>query len=201
MALKKTSTLVAVAAPKAAASKHLIGDVSLALIVDTFLEAKAINESSKANMDSAAAELKESAFETWLDNKGSSGTILFEGKSGGAVNISCKDQYYAITEEALEDVVGIIGLPNAEAMFSYDEVLKADLDKIDEAKRADFVAGVQALAASMGISPDVLTMVQKPAPIKGVFHAQRHSALTRAQNLALQQGAVKTTISIAVKKA
>jgi hypothetical protein len=200
MALKKTSSLVPVAAPKATASKHLIGDATLAPVVDAFLAAKAINESSKANMDTAAAELKESGFETWLDAKGANGTVLFQGATG-AVNVSCKDQYYAISEEALEDVVAIIGEPNADALFSYDEVLKADLDLIEEDKRAAFVAGVQALAASMGIASNVLSLVQRPAPIKNVFHTQRHTALTRAQNLALQQGAVKTTISIAVKKA
>ena len=200
MALKKTSSLVPVAAPKAAASKHLDGDATFAPVVDAFLAAKAINESSKANMDAAAADLKESGFETWLEAKGANGTILFQG-STGAVNVSCKDQYYAITEEALEDVISIIGEKNADDLFSYDEVLKADLDLIEEDKRAAFVAAVQDLAAQMGIAPGVLSMVQRPAPIKSVFHAQRHTALSRAQNLALQQGAIKTTISIAVKKA
>jgi len=200
MALKKTSTLIPVAAPKASAKDHLTGDAALAPTVDAFLAAKAANDASKANMEAAAAELKESGFNAWLDAKGSSGTIVFQGETG-AVNVSCKDQYSAITEEALEDVIAVIGEPNADAMFSYDEVLKADLDKIAEDKRAEFVAGVQALAAKMGIDPTVLSMVQRPVPIKTVFHTQRHSALTRSQNLQLQAGAVKTVISITAKKA
>ena len=200
MALKKTNTLLPVAAPKAASSKHIAGDPSLAPVVDAFLAAKAIVDSAEANMASAAAELKEVGFKTWLDAKGANGTVLFQGTTG-AVNVSCKDQYYGISDEALEDVVELIGEPNAEALFAYDEVLKVDVAKIDEDKREAFVAAVRALATTMGIDPNVMAMVQKATPIKSVFHAQRHTALTKAQNLALQAGPVKTTVSIAVKKA
>ncbi len=202
MALKKTSTTVALAVPSAAKSDKLTGDAALAPTVDKFWAAHSAFETAKANKESAQADLIESAFNTWIDQKGAAGTVQFTGTSDDRkVNVSCKDQYSALPVEkdgscpALDQVVSIIGEEIADTLFSYDEELKISIDLVDEDKRAAFVEGVQQLAAAMGISQDVMKFVQRPSPIKAIFHTARHSKLTPAQNRALQP-IVKTVISV-----
>jgi len=203
MALKKTSTLLPVATTTAAAaSKHLIGSAALAPSVDAYFAASAIMDSAKANLDAAKADLTEAAFETWLDKRGASSTVVFTGTTPElAVNVSVKDQYSAMSEDNLDNIIEVIGESAADALLSYDEVIEVKLDAIIEAQRAAFVEGVRALALQLGLDQDVIKLTQKIKPIKDVFHAQRHTLLTPEQNRTLQEnGVIKTVISVAARK-
>ncbi len=201
MALRKTSTVLPSAPVTAAATKHLIGSPALASTVDAYFAASAIVESAKANLDAAKADLSEAAFGTWLEKRGASSTVVFEGTKGEAVNVSVKDQYSAMSDENLPVIVGVIGEDAAEALLTYDEVIEVKLDVIAEELRAAFVEQVRNLALGMGLSQDVIKLTQKIKPIKDVFHTQRHALLSPEQNQALQDnGIIKTVVSVAARK-
>lgn len=196
MALKKTNTTVNVVLPSTSSSKHITGDPAMAVVVDQFLAAQQRFDTAKGDLDTYKSELADAGFEAWLKAKGAASTVTFEGTTGELVNVSCKDQYSAFPEENLDAVTAIIGEEAAEQLLSYEETLAVDVSLISEAKRAEFVARVQAVAREMGISDAVLAIKQRPRPIKDLFHKLRHSILTVPQNRALN-AVIKTVVSVA----
>lgn len=106
-----------------------------------------------------------------------------EAKSpGGSVLVTMQNRYKAIEDDG--PLVEAIGDRAAE-FFRQSFTLKIDGDKIPEAVADDLITGLQELFASHGAA-EALTAkaIIKPTP---TFHVLRHTALSVAENLAVQK--------------